>query len=891
MSCIKVPHFSKSPILGVWGQGIYRARHLGGSNKSKVDITAMNTETPITFQYQTGGSLSATDPTYVQRQADEDLYNLLKEGEFCYVLNSRQMGKSSLRVRTMQRLQNEEYACAEVDLSGIGSKLSEEKWYTGLVHRLMRSFSIPSEVNWRSWWNEHNYLSPVQRLGELFEEILLPSVPQNIVIFLDEIDSVLSFDFPTDDFFALIRYYYNQRVNNPNYNRLRFCLLGVATPSELIQDKQRTPFNIGRGVELTGLTEAEAIPVLSQGLALVVEHPEQLLTEVLYWTGGQPFLTQKLCRLIVHNSALTSSEVEMSILSNGNVTEGFARFVRSQIIENWESKDQPEHLKTIRDRVINRIEQRASYLLELYQKIWQKGEVTAKSTPEEAELQLSGLVVNRQGKLQVYNPIYREVFNDKWIEVELASLRPYSEAFRGWIASGEQDKSRLLRGKALEEAQKWAEGKELSYQDQQFLAASRQQKIREETEELEKQAQLERERKDKEAAEQRNILLAKAIRRNFIIFAITLLGTLAALSFSTWKVNNANRQVARVNELLDLASELADKGESDEAQEARSMAGLSWKLKEKQLQQALLLNIISLVYQYQAQPEDGELDEKKLKEADNAIQASINILETNKINDSVEKSQILVHAYFTRGQLHQIKQENQEATQYYQKATDILNLERMTLLTEGIPILTESEFQQPSEIDSLTLWEAAYLQYMKLLNESQQESVRTALISLQYENLEYLLNSKQWEDADLQTSRTIIVVAEQERDGYLFSSDLEGFSCPALRRLDNLWYEYSNGIYGFRRQKEIYVKIGNKYNGSFSWSQHFQHFIEFYIAVRWADMRGGEYVGRDWSELEWETARPVTRGHLPRALALHHVGDAEEVGGMGYEYLLSQCEL
>ncbi|MGL4503432.1 MAG: AAA-like domain-containing protein, partial [Planktothrix sp.] len=207
-----------------------------------------------TSPYQVGGSLPACCPSYVKRDADQKLYQQLKKGEFCYVLNSRQMGKSSLRVRTMNRLQAEGIACAAIDITAIGtSGITPEEWYAGVIYSIVSSLNFDeNKFNIDTWWEKSLLLSNVQRFNKFVEEELFQIISGQIIIFIDEIDSVISLKFPIEDFFALIRSFYNKRADNPEYNRLTFALFGVATPADLIQDKNRTPFNIGKAIHLTG---------------------------------------------------------------------------------------------------------------------------------------------------------------------------------------------------------------------------------------------------------------------------------------------------------------------------------------------------------------------------------------------------------------------------------------------------------------------------------------------------------------------------------------------------------------------------------------------------------------------------------------------------------------
>jgi WD40 repeat protein len=415
--------------------------------------------------FVTGGTLGPEARSYVQRQADRQLLEGLLQGEFCYVLTSRQMGKSSLMLRAASRLEELGIKVATIDLTAIGAQdVSPEQWYYGLLDLLGEALDLrePLEVFWR----QNHKLGPLQRLMTAIREVLLPSFsvgdtvtteplqselrtargslensslaqphPSKVrlVIFLDEIDIVRSLGFSVDGFFAAIRECYNRRAQDPAYESIAFCLLGVATPTDLIRDARRTPFNIGRRVELNDFSTEEADP-LASGLVTANVNGEVsrlLLARILHWTGGHPYLTQRFCQEtadFLRNSSLPGLGGNVS---TSQVKRLIDQFCAELFLSNHALRRDP-NLSFVSEHFLRSELERAS-LLDLYRKVLRGYRVPDDELDGLAnQLKLAGIVRGSTGRLVVRNRIYERAFDREWIRANMpaAELRRQREAFR-----------------------------------------------------------------------------------------------------------------------------------------------------------------------------------------------------------------------------------------------------------------------------------------------------------------------------------------------------------------------------------------------------------------------------------------------------------------------------
>jgi hypothetical protein len=360
--------------------------------------------------FEPGGTLSYNSPCYVTREADDTLVSALLAHEYCYLLDSRQKGKSSLMVRTASVLKADGLQTVVLDLQGRGSNVTLDQWYAGMLTRFGDELGIRAEL--LGFWQAHQHLGPLERFFGAIEELVLPKIEIGLVVFVDEVDFVRSLPFKTDEFFAGIRHFYNRRATDSRFQKLSFVLIGTADPLELIADPNLTPFNIGRRIELQDFKIEECGP-LSKGLNENEQIASTLMQRIIYWTSGHPYLTQRLCEVVWDRGAIKAGEVDRIV---------------AQIFLSEEAQTSEPNLFDVKRRVAEGVPvgvEPSDYfgrVRDIYSRLL-KGKAVANSQqdPVIASLKLSGLLAVRDSNLVIRTRIYKHIFGPLWLE-ELRSL-------------------------------------------------------------------------------------------------------------------------------------------------------------------------------------------------------------------------------------------------------------------------------------------------------------------------------------------------------------------------------------------------------------------------------------------------------------------------------------
>ena len=348
-----------------------------------------------------GGPVDQEENLYISRRVDDEFFGLLRAGEYVNIVTSRQMGKTSLVYRAIARLAPEGMRFAYFDLSRLRNEPDARRYFSTLIDDLARELELGLDL--AAFWARSESKANGQVFMDFFRLVLEKSAGQCVVV-LDEIDSTLESAKLgyTDDLFTAIRSMYTIRPREAVFKRLSFCLVGVATPNELIKARRTTPYNIGRTLWLGDFDpDHDDLSALARRLGEDPLKARVLLGRVLHWTGGQPYLTMWLC----------------DELRRANVTEAAAvDALMERTYTSLERLRGDTHFEQVQ-RFLGERPDGGADSLDLYERILKGArEPDQPANPAYVNLKLSGLVKrDADGVLVERSPIYARLFDAEWV--------------------------------------------------------------------------------------------------------------------------------------------------------------------------------------------------------------------------------------------------------------------------------------------------------------------------------------------------------------------------------------------------------------------------------------------------------------------------------------------
>ncbi len=236
------------------------------------------------------GQVAVNYAIYVERpQIENTCYEtLVQPGSLIRIKAPQQMGKTYLISRVLAQLAKKSYKTVSLSF-----KLADQAHFDSLDNllrwlsiKVSRDVGLPNQLD--DYWDEEG-IGSKSSCTEYFEEYLLPQVESSLVLCLDDVDLVFLNLKNYEDFFGLLRSWYDKAQSRPIWKKLRLVVVH-STEVYMLKDINQSPFNVGIPIELPEFSIEQVQYFAKQHeLDWDAAPAEQLMKMV----GGHPYLVQQ----------------------------------------------------------------------------------------------------------------------------------------------------------------------------------------------------------------------------------------------------------------------------------------------------------------------------------------------------------------------------------------------------------------------------------------------------------------------------------------------------------------------------------------------------------------------------------------------------------------------
>jgi DNA-binding Xre family transcriptional regulator len=317
---------------------------------------------------------------YVPRlPKEQDCYKeICKPGSLIRIKAPKQMGKTSLMMRILQRAEKQGdrtvyLSLEQTEKNNFSDLNAFLRWFCAGVGRKLRL-----ENRLDDYWEDD--IGCNMRCETYFEEYILPQVDKPLTIALDKVDRLFQYPDICGDFFGLLRYLHEQAKMNTCWKKLRL-VMAHSLEMYLPIDINRSPFNAGLAVDLQ---EFNPNQILCLAQCYQLDWNEEKVQKLMTMVGGQPFL---VLLALYH---IARKDVDLTKLLQTAATE---------------SGIYKEHLNQITESLVQQPQ-----LLDAIKKISHSKKYIQLERLTQLKLQALGLVNVKNDEVELRYELYRQFF-------------------------------------------------------------------------------------------------------------------------------------------------------------------------------------------------------------------------------------------------------------------------------------------------------------------------------------------------------------------------------------------------------------------------------------------------------------------------------------------------